>query len=94
LNSDLHFAFFVYNALPTLMMQTKVFRDGRVVKSFPPTPLNSTEKTGNGPSLATGVMRLTPDLEPGNYYLQVIILDKTKDKQVPGTQWADFEIVK
>jgi hypothetical protein len=45
----------------------------------------------------TNVMRLTPDLEPGNYYLQVLISDKNakdKDKQPPATQWVDFEIVK
>jgi len=94
LNSDLHFAFFIYNALPTLVMQTKVFRDGKVVKSFPATPINATDKADTGPSLATGVMQLTPDLDPGNYYLQVLIFDKAKDKQVPVTQWADFEIVK
>jgi len=94
LNSDLHFAFFIYNALPTLVMQTKVFRDGKVVKSFPATPINATDKADTGPSLATGVMQLTPDLDPGNYYLQVLIFDKAKDKQIPVTQWADFEIVK
>ena len=94
LNSDLHFAFFVYNSSPTLTMQTKVYREGKVVKSFPAAPVNATDKADTGPALATGVMQLTPDLEPGNYYLQVIIFDKAKDKQVPVTQWADFEIVK
>jgi hypothetical protein len=39
-------------------------------------------------------VRLTPDLEPGNYYLQVVVFDKTIDKQVPATQWVQFEIVK
>jgi hypothetical protein len=39
-------------------------------------------------------LRLTPDLEPGNYYLQVAVCDKTKDKQVPLTQWVQFEIDK
>ena len=35
------------------------------------------------------------DLEPGNYYLQVVITDKAaKNKQPPVTQWVDFEIVK
>jgi len=45
--------------------------------------------------IITNVMRLTPDLEPGNYYLQVVITDKAaKDKEPPATQWVDFEIVK
>jgi VWFA-related protein len=93
-NSDLHFAFFVYNPSTTLMMQTKIFRDGKVVKSVRAAPLDVANKTDGGPILATNVMQLTPDLEPGTYYLQVAIFDKTKDKQVLLTQWADFEIVK
>jgi hypothetical protein len=40
-------------------------------------------------------MRLQQDLEPGNYYLQVVITDKAaKAKQPPVTQWVNFEIVK
>jgi hypothetical protein len=40
------------------------------------------------------VVRLTPDFEPGNYYLQVLITDKdTKQKTAPVVQWVDFDIV-
>jgi hypothetical protein len=40
-------------------------------------------------------MRLTSDLEPGDYYLQVVITDKAaKDKRTAVTQWVDFEVVK
>jgi hypothetical protein len=40
-------------------------------------------------------MRLTPDLEPGDYYLQVVITDKAaKNKKSAVSQWVDFEIVK
>jgi VWFA-related protein len=94
LNSNLHFAFLVYNALPTLVMQTKVFRDGKVVKFIPATPIGAPDKASAGPVLATAMMPLTADLEPGNYYLQVFVFDKAKDKQVPAIQWATFEIVK
>jgi hypothetical protein len=32
----------------------------------------------------TSALRLSPDLEPGSYYLQVAVIDKTaKDKQPP-----------
>lgn len=94
LNSDLHFAFLVYNASPNLMAQPKIFRDGKTVKVPPAIPIDVTNKAETGPVLASGVFRLTPDLEPGNYYLQVVIYDKTKDKQVPVIQWVDFELVK
>jgi hypothetical protein len=43
----------------------------------------------------TGSVRLSSNLEPGNYYLQVVIVNKAvKDKQPSVTQWVDFEIVK
>lgn len=93
-NSDLHFAFFVYNASPTLTQRTRLSRDGKTVLSNPDTPIDVTNKDELGRILTTGSVRLA-DLEPGNYYLQVVITDKAaKNKQVPLTQWVDFEVVK
>ena len=47
------------------------------------------------PSLITNVMRLTPELQPGDYYLQVMFTDKAaKNKKSVVSQWVDFEIVK
>ena len=94
-NSDLYFAFVIYNGSPNLLMQTKLFRDGKAVKSSVESAVDVTNQPDPGRMLITNVMRLTPDLEPGNYYLQVVITDKTaKDKEPPATQWVDFEIVK
>jgi hypothetical protein len=43
----------------------------------------------------TSALPLSPDLEPGSYYLQVVITDKNaKNKQPPVVQWVNFEIVK
>lgn len=95
LNSDLYFAFFIYNASPNLVLQTKLFRDGKVVKMVAEQPIDVLNKDALGRNLITNVMRLTPDLEPGNYYLQVVIIGKaTKDKRSAVTQWVDFEVVK
>ena len=96
LNSSLEFAFFVYNPTPDLVLQTKLFRDGKVVKANADTPVGVANKDNLGRSLVTNVMRLTPDLEPGNYYLQVVLIDKAaKDKRSAAvSQWADFEVVK
>ena len=46
--------------------------------------------------LAGGSLRLAQDLEPGNYYLQVSVMEVgAKDnKVVPVVQWASFEIEK
>ena len=94
-NSDLYFAFVIYNGSPNLLMQTKLFRDGKSVKSSAETAVDVTNQPDPRRMIITNVMRLTPDLEPGNYYLQVVITDKTaKDKEPPATQWVDFEIVK
>ena len=96
-NSDLYFAFVIYNGSPNLLMQTKLFRDGKSVKSSPESAVDVANQPDPNRMVITNVMRLTPDLEPGNYYLQVVITDKTakdKDKQPPATQWVDFEIVK
>ena len=101
-NSDVEFAFVVYNAaidsatqLPKLTMTTNLVRDGKIVKSGAEMPLSSANQPDLTRLLTSGVMRLQQDLEPGNYYLQVVITDKAaKDKQPPVTQWVDFEIVK
>jgi VWFA-related protein len=94
-NSDIYFAFAVYNGSPNLTMQTKLFRDGKSVKSGPETAIDTTNQRDPERLLVTNVLRLPADLEPGNYYLQVVVTDKTAGaKQPPATQWVDFEIVK
>ena len=94
-NSDIYFSFAVYNASPNLTMQTKLFRDGKSVKSTPETNVDTTNQSDPKRLLITNVMRLSPDLEPGNYYLQVVVTDKAAGpKQPPAIQWVDFEIVK
>jgi hypothetical protein len=42
------------------------------------------------------VLRLAPELEPGNYYLKIIVTEKDANskKVAPVVQWVDFEIVK
>jgi len=92
-NSDLQFSVLVYNATPNLVLQTKLFRDGKVMKTD--TATDVTSKDNAGQRLITNVMRLTPDLEPGHYYLQVTMTGEgAKNKKSAVSQWVDFEIVK
>ena len=101
-NSDLYFAFMVYNATNetgasrNLVMQTKLFRDGKSVYSGPEEPLKlATNPADLRRGFASGMVRLAPDLEPGNYYLQVTIKEiGVKDKVGPQVQWVDFEVQK
>ncbi|HKR14548.1 MAG TPA: VWA domain-containing protein [Pyrinomonadaceae bacterium] len=101
-DSDLHFAFVVYNALldrasgrPNLVVESKLFRDGKHVTSFP----EATVDVSNQPDLerifVNRMIRLGADLEPGYYYLQLVITDKAAGEKPPVTiQWVDFEITK
>jgi VWFA-related protein len=97
LDSDLEFAYVLYNALQFAqpVMETKLFRDGKVVYSGPEIPIQTTGQPDPDRVVVSGKVRLSPDLEPGYYYLQVVITDKdSKGKPVPVMQWIDFEAVK
>ena len=101
-DSDLNFAFLIYNAainpatqLPDLLMQTRLFRDGKAVGVATETIVNVAKQTDLARVFTTGSVKLDRNLEPGSYHLQVMITDKAaRDKQIPVTQWVDFEIVK
>jgi hypothetical protein len=97
-NSDLHFAYAIYNAPPlsNLVMEARLFRDGKNVYAGPEVPIQTANQPDPNRLFVTGALKLSADLEPGNYYLQVVITDKNvKDKKpVPVVQWIDFEIVK
>lgn len=96
-NSNLEFGFVIFNALQFAkpVMETKLFRDGKVVYSGPEIPIQVTGQPDPNRVVASSRVPLGPDLEPGYYYLQVVITDKdAKDKIPPVLQWIDFEIVK
>lgn len=95
-NSDLHFGFMTYNATSTsnLVMQAKLFRDGKNVYSGSELPIDVAKQTDPSRVFVIGSVRLAPELELGDYYLQVVITDKSAKKAVPVVQWSGFEISK
>lgn len=100
-NSDVHFAYIVYNAtnasgtLRNLVVQTKLFRDGKVVFTAPESPISAANQTDLVRLYGGGVVHLPADLEPGNYYLQVVVVETAaKDKKKALVQWANFDIDK
>jgi VWFA-related protein len=101
-NDELYFAYNLYNAanesgqLRNLVMNAMLFRDGKNVYSGPEIPIAASNPKDLNRVFASSRIKLTPDLEPGNYYLQVVITDKDapKNKAVPVVQWIDFEIEK
>ena len=100
-NAELYFAYMLYNAanesgkLRNLVMDVKLFRDDKNVHSGPQTPIVASDPADASRVAVNGVVKLTPELEPGNYYLQIVITDKDASKKAaPVIQWVDFEIAK
>lgn len=96
-NSEFYFAYVLYNASPSanLVMEARLFRDGKNVYSGPEVPVQTANQPDPNRMIVNGAIKLSPDLEPGSYYLQVVITDKNgKDKVAPVVQWIDFEILK
>jgi hypothetical protein len=100
-NSDLYFGFVIYNAalnqatqLPILTIETKLFRDGNAVGPATEIPIELKNQDLSR-LFVNGSLRLNAALDPGDYYLQVVITDKvTRAKQNVLTQWVDFQVVK
>ena len=101
-NGDVYFAFMIYNAanetgaLRNLVMQTKLFRDGKSVYSGAEEPVKVATNPGDlSRGFASGVVRLPSDIEPGSYYLQVTVTEVGVKEKVPAmVQWVDFEVQK
>jgi VWFA-related protein len=94
------FAYSIYNApldaathLPQLTTQTRIFREGKPVFSVDPTPVEVNPQIDLKRVPSVGRIQLGSEFPPGEYVLQIIVTDRTKDKQV-ATEWIDFEIVK
>ena len=99
-NDEVYFAFNIYNAanergqLRNMVMTAMLFRDDKVVYTGPEIPITA-DSTDLTRVFTNGRVKLTPDLEPGDYYLQVTITDKDADKKAaPVVQWIDFQIEK
>lgn len=101
--SNLTFACVIYNAAidaskqqPNLVMQARLFRDARIIYTSPQMVVDPANQADLSRIVATGVVRLSQDLEPGNYYLQLTVVDTQVKEKQPGQalQWIGFEIVK
>ena len=78
-----------------LATQLRLYRDGRLVYDGGIRPFDPKEQTDMRQAIAGGSVRLGNDLAPGEYALQVIVIDKlAKVKEQMATNWIDFEIVR
>lgn len=100
--SRLLFACSIYNAqlnpsthLPQLTVQTRVFRDGKIVLATNELPVDTPGESDLKRIANIGRLQLGPDFSPGYYVLQIIATDRVaNEKQRIASQWIDFEVVK
>jgi hypothetical protein len=80
---------------PDLSSQIRLFRGGKEVFTGKETPVVMSQISSGGGIVALGTFRLGKELAPGEYFLQVVVIDRLApvEKQL-SEQWIDFEIVK
>ncbi len=76
-------------ALAGLATQIRIVRDGKDVYSA---PTKVVEIPGSGPAVF-GVLKLSKEMVPGEYFLQLVARDGKGGKNGVASQWTDFEIV-
>lgn len=98
-DSVLRYGFEIYNAKldaskkPNLTTRIRVILDGKLVLDGKPLPLELTGQTDMARLKSVGVVSFGKGTPPGEYILQVIVIDKlAKPKQQISTQYIQFEI--
>lgn len=77
-----------------LVMQYKIFRDGKEIFAAPERKLDISRQSDLHSIDTSGVFDLGRRMPPGDYVLQVIVRDSlAKDQNRIATQWADFEVI-
>jgi VWFA-related protein len=97
-----HYAFAIYNARldkstgrPQTQIHLRLFSNGQPLSAATAQPIDLDRQTDLKRLTVSGAMRLSSELPPGEYVLQVIATDPLADqKHRIATQWIDFEIVK
>ena len=99
--TSLTFACVIYNASldttgkPRLALQAKLFREARQALTADPMTVDVAGQKDLSRIIVTGIVRLKPDLEPGRYFLQLLVTDSlTKENHREAMQLIDFELVK
>lgn len=96
----MEFGYYIYNALlnqsghPQIQTQLRLLRDGHAVFTGKMLPYEPSNQVDMKRIIAGGSLRLGKDLEPGDYILQVIVVDLlAQESHRITTQWIDFEIL-
>ena len=99
--SKILFVYSTYNAqldqahLPQLSAQVRIFREGKLVFTGNPMPIDATGQPDLKRIANITRLQLGPEFSPGEYVLQVVVTDHlASEKQQTATQWIDFEVIK
>jgi VWFA-related protein len=97
--SVLAYSYNIYNAKldaatrqPKLTRQIRVFKNGKLLIEGKETPVEPVAPSDMARIESYGFMKLNADIEPGEYFLQVVVRDTIANKTT--SQWIDFEIVR
>ncbi|HEX8250803.1 MAG TPA: VWA domain-containing protein [Pyrinomonadaceae bacterium] len=91
------YSYTLYNAaldkatnLPKLSVQVNLYREGQLVTQGQP-QASQLEKQDDAARIGDyGYMRLSPNMQPGDYALQIIVKDLLTNQTV--SQWVDFQV--
>lgn len=96
----LSYGFEVYGATageskqPNLQKRVRVFSDGKLILDGPPSPIDTGGQTDMQRIKVAGAVALGNQMLPGDYILQVIVIDiLAKTKNQIATQFVEFEVV-
>jgi hypothetical protein len=99
--ATLVFGFAIYNAktgasasVSRLTKQTRVFRDGKLIFTGDPVPVDLEGQTDLKRINSATLFQLGTEMSPGEYVLQIIVTDSSKSKAPTASQWIDFELIK
>ena len=96
--TSLLFGYTIYNATADaarssrLTSQLVIFRDGRRIFSFNPSPVNTKDQADLNRISAGGRLEIGPEMTPGEYVLLVMVEDQSVKRTA--TQWVPFEVIK
>ena len=97
-NSFLAYSYRIYNAQidktanqPKLTVKIMLYRDGKLISDAAPQPVQLEKQQDAARIKDHGYLRLNPQVQPGDYALQVIVTDSTTNRT--SAQWIDFEVV-
>jgi len=100
--SVMNYGLAIYNAQvdkatgkPSLLIQTRLFKEGKLVYAGQQIAFDPGNQVDLKRLEAGGAIQLGTQMAPGEYVLQVIVIDPlAKSKDSLATQWIDFEITK